>query len=170
MHLHFYLITACFLVLPRMCETSKDIHERARLLVWKRRDPAFVMRSAREVNASGCDCLSRELVKTCENKKGFKRGLKSGFWKSSFILLERSRLPEPRFQYSMTPCRPKNEMLKVPFFREPLWGLCCPAVTVLLALHHCHSIWDVADLSVRTCVLVIGSLLAPSAPVWISFF
>lgn len=33
MHLRFYLITACFLVLPRMCETTKTILEYIGLLL-----------------------------------------------------------------------------------------------------------------------------------------
>lgn len=55
--------------------------------------------------------------------------------------------------------------------RATLWGLCFPALMVLLALHHCHWIWNVADHFICKRVAVfISSLLAASAPVWIYYF
>lgn len=50
MHLYFYLITACFLVLPKMCETTKTFMSYVGRLVWKWQDPLFMRTSAHEVN------------------------------------------------------------------------------------------------------------------------
>lgn len=43
MHLRVYLITACFLVLPKMCETTKTILEYIGLLDWKWQDLPFMV-------------------------------------------------------------------------------------------------------------------------------
>lgn len=78
MHLCFYLIPACFLVLPRMCETTNDVHEHFRLLVWEWQDPPCMTRSAHE-NAWGHNCLASGLVKTWKNKEAVKETWNPGF-------------------------------------------------------------------------------------------
>lgn len=75
MHLCFYLITACFLVLPRMCETTKTILEYIGLPFMVVNQPMMLVA---ELPFLG-------LVKTCKDEEVVKR-LKIRFQRIHFVL------------------------------------------------------------------------------------
>lgn len=84
MHSHFYLITVCFLVLPRMCETTKIHFEYVGLLDWKWQDLPFL---AVDLPVTpGADLPVLGLVKTHKDEDAVRR-LKVRFQRSHFALV-----------------------------------------------------------------------------------
>lgn len=84
MHSRFYLITACFLVLPRMCETTKVHFEYVGLLDWKWQDLSFL---AVDLPVTpGADLPVLGLVKIRKEEDAVRR-LKVRFQRSHFALV-----------------------------------------------------------------------------------
>lgn len=128
MHLCFYLITACFLVLPRMCETTKTILEYIGLPFMVVNQPMMLVA---ELPFLG-------LVKTCKDEEVVKR-LKIWFQRIHFVL-QRCLLIS-----SSSQAQTVDTGLEMRSWTAPLW--LCPrvclvitAVLVLLGLHHCRLI------------------------------
>lgn len=83
MHLRFYLITACFLVLLRMCETTKNHFEYVGLLDWKWQD--LPLTAINQPMMLDTELPFLGLVKTCKDEDAIKR-LNIWFQRIHFVL------------------------------------------------------------------------------------
>lgn len=134
MHSCFYLITTCFLVLPRMCETTKIHFEYVGLLDWNWQDLPFLAIDLPVMPGAELPVLG--LVKTCKDEDAIRR-LKIWFQRIHFVLVIFTH--ELQLPVSDSGYRIRNEMLdcwESPALVVPqgLHCNCCPSFSGLTPL------------------------------------